>query len=145
MLVYVMAAGVNYNSVWAALGRPVDVIAARRREGSGENFHVGGSEASGIVWAVGDGVHRVEVGDHVVVAGCQWDETAPDIRAGTDPISSRTQKAWGYELNHGSYAQFTAVLIAGSPSTFASPTSSATRAFPRISGHLSRNRSHHGS
>ena len=30
VLVYVMAAGVNYNNVWAGLGTPVDVIAARQ-------------------------------------------------------------------------------------------------------------------
>src|SRR5476649_209622 len=58
-LVYVMAAGVNYNNVWAALGRPVDVIAARRKAGDTEEFHIGGSDASGIVWAVGDGVDNV--------------------------------------------------------------------------------------
>ena len=39
VLVYVMAAGVNYNNVWAALGRPVDVIRARNRAGEPEPFH----------------------------------------------------------------------------------------------------------
>ncbi len=36
VLVYVMAAGVNYNNVWAALGKPVNVIdapAPRRARG----------------------------------------------------------------------------------------------------------------
>ena len=33
VLVWVMAAGVNYNNVWAALGQPVDVIGARQRRG----------------------------------------------------------------------------------------------------------------
>ncbi|MDY7091121.1 MAG: crotonyl-CoA carboxylase/reductase, partial [Actinomycetota bacterium] len=33
VLVMVMAAGVNYNNVWAALGQPVDVIGARTRRG----------------------------------------------------------------------------------------------------------------
>ena len=42
-----MAAGVNYNNVWAALGKPVDVIAARQKAGEKENFHIGGSDASG--------------------------------------------------------------------------------------------------
>jgi crotonyl-CoA carboxylase/reductase len=32
-LVLVMAAGINYNNVWAALGKPVNVIAARQRGG----------------------------------------------------------------------------------------------------------------
>jgi crotonyl-CoA carboxylase/reductase len=49
VLVYVMAAGVNYNNVWAALGRPVDVVAARQKAGEQEPFHIGGSDASGIV------------------------------------------------------------------------------------------------
>jgi crotonyl-CoA carboxylase/reductase len=30
VLVYVMAAGVNYNNVWAGLGVPLDVIATKR-------------------------------------------------------------------------------------------------------------------
>ena len=59
VLVWVMAAGINYNNVWASLGTPVDVIAARRRTDPTEPpFHIGGSDASGIVWAVGDEGHR---------------------------------------------------------------------------------------
>ncbi|MFB7620031.1 MULTISPECIES: crotonyl-CoA carboxylase/reductase [unclassified Kitasatospora] len=108
-LIYVMAAGINYNNVWAALGKPVDVIAARRRKGEAEDFHIGGSECSGIVWAVGDGVHNVAVGDHVVVSGGVWDEGASDIRLGADPMTSASNRAWGYETNFGSFAQFTVV------------------------------------
>ena len=33
VLVYVMAAGINYNNVWAGLGVPVDVIGARNKAG----------------------------------------------------------------------------------------------------------------
>src|SRR4051812_36532171 len=93
VLVMVMAAGVNYNNVWAALGRPVDVIAARQRRGATEDFHIGGSEGSGVVWAVGPGVRHVRVGDHIVLSGCQWDETAADIRLGADPMTSASQQA----------------------------------------------------
>ena len=53
VLVYVMATGINYNNVWAALGYPVDVIADRQKKGEPEDFHAGGSDCSGIVWAVG--------------------------------------------------------------------------------------------
>ncbi|ANN18861.1 crotonyl-CoA carboxylase/reductase [Amycolatopsis orientalis] len=109
VLVFVMAAGINYNNVWAALGKPLDVIAMRQRHGAPEDFHIGGSDAAGIVWAVGDGVRQVKVGDEVVVSGCQWDERAADIRMGVDPIASVTQKAWGYESNYGSFAQFALV------------------------------------
>ncbi len=108
-LVWVMAAGVNYNNVWAALGRPVDVIATRQKQDKSEPpFHIGGSDASGIVWAVGEGA-RVKVGDEVVLSCAMWDEDAPDIRAGADPITSTSARIWGYEANWGSFAQFTLV------------------------------------
>ncbi len=109
VLVMVMAAGVNYNNIWAALGRPLDVIEARRRRGADESFHIGGSEGAGVVWAVGEGVRQVSVGDHVVLSGCRWDESAQDIRLGTDPMISATQTVWGYEDNFGSFAQFALV------------------------------------
>src|SRR5580704_22527 len=108
-LVYVMAAGVNYNNVWAALGRPVDVVAARRKAGEAEGFHIGGSDASGIVWAVGEGVDSVRVGDHVVAHCGMWDWTDPWITAGGDPIIAPSARIWGYETNWGSFAQYTLV------------------------------------
>ena len=43
VLVYVMAAGINYNNVWAGLGIPVNVIGARNKAGEKEDFHIGGS------------------------------------------------------------------------------------------------------
>jgi crotonyl-CoA carboxylase/reductase len=109
VMVMVMAAGVNYNNVWAALGRPLDVITTRQKRGEPEDFHIGGSEGSGVVWAVGECVKQLKVGDHVVMSSCHWDESAPDIRMGADPMTSVTQSVWGYEDNYGSFAQFTAV------------------------------------
>src|SRR3954447_18645024 len=46
VIVRVMAAGVNYNNVWAALGKPVGVW----RSHPNEDHHIGGSDASGVVW-----------------------------------------------------------------------------------------------
>jgi crotonyl-CoA carboxylase/reductase len=110
VLVWVMAAGINYNNVWAALGTPVDVIAARRKANPAEPpFHIGGSDASGIVWAVGSEVKSVAVGDEVVLSCATWDENAADIQAGADPITSTSTRIWGYEENWGSFAQFTRV------------------------------------
>ncbi|MFD9937837.1 crotonyl-CoA carboxylase/reductase [Streptomyces massasporeus] len=106
VLVAVMAAGINYNNVWAAKGHPVDVVAARRRQGSTEPFHVGGSDASGIVWKVGEGVKQVKVGDEVIVSAGVWDEDDPDVRLGVDPMLATSLQAWGYESNWGSFAQF---------------------------------------
>jgi crotonyl-CoA carboxylase/reductase len=107
VLVYVMAAGVNYNNVWAALGIPVDVIKARRKKGEKEDFHIGGSDASGIVWKVGKDVTTHKVGDEVVVHCGQWDHDDPHVKAGKDPMFAPSQLIWGYETNWGSFAQFT--------------------------------------
>ncbi|MEO1120287.1 MAG: crotonyl-CoA carboxylase/reductase, partial [Pseudomonadota bacterium] len=53
VLVLVMAAGVNYNGIWAGLGEPISPF-----DGHGADFHIAGSDASGVVWAVGDKVKR---------------------------------------------------------------------------------------
>ncbi|MBK8174638.1 MAG: crotonyl-CoA carboxylase/reductase [Rhodospirillales bacterium] len=109
VLVYVMAAGVNYNNVWAALGIPVNVIKARQKGGEKEDFHIGGSDASGIVYAVGKDVKNVKVGDEVVVHCATWDRNDPWVTAGNDPMYSPSFRIWGYETNFGSFAQFTRV------------------------------------
>lgn len=106
VLVAVMAAGINYNSVWAALGYPVDIIGVRRKQGESESFHIGGSEASGIVYRVGTGVGNVKVGDEVVVHPGYWEKSDPWIQSGGDPLYAPSQRSWGYETNFGAFAQF---------------------------------------
>ncbi|MBK7535182.1 MAG: crotonyl-CoA carboxylase/reductase [Myxococcales bacterium] len=109
VLVYVMAAGVNYNNVWAAMGIPVDVIKARQKKGEPYDFHIGGSDASGVVWKVGSDVQNVKVGDDVVVHCGQWDADDPHVLAGKDPMLAPSQRIWGYESNWGSFAQYALV------------------------------------
>ena len=109
VLVYVMAAGINYNNVWAALGIPVNVIAARNKNGEPEPFHIGGSDASGIVYKVGKDVTNVKVGDEVVMHCGTWDRNCTWVKGGGDPMYSPSFKIWGYETNFGSFAQFTRV------------------------------------
>lgn len=109
VLVYVMAAGVNYNNVWAGLGVPVSVIAARNKAGEPEDFHIGGSDAAGIVYQVGSDVRDLQVGDEVVVHCGTWSRDCPNVRRGDDPMFSPTFRIWGYETNYGSFGQFTRV------------------------------------
>ncbi len=106
VLVGVMAAGVNYNNVWAARGEPVDVIAARQRGGDPYDFHIGGSDASGIVYAVGEGTTKVSIGDHVVVHHGYWDRDDPWVVQHRDPMLAPSARIWGYDTNFGSFAQF---------------------------------------
>jgi crotonyl-CoA carboxylase/reductase len=101
VLVLVMAAGVNYNGVWAALGLPISPF-----DGHKQPFHIAGSDASGIVWAVGDKVKRWKVGDEVVIH-CNQDDGDDEECNGGDPMYSPTQRIWGYETPDGSFSQFT--------------------------------------
>jgi crotonyl-CoA carboxylase/reductase len=78
VLVFVMAAGVNYNGIWAALGQPISPL-----DGHKQPYHVAGSDASGIVWAVGAKVQRWKVGDEVVVTVTRTMATTRSATAAT--------------------------------------------------------------
>lgn len=106
VLVAVMAAGINYNNVWAARGLPVNVIKNRQRAGDPRDYHVGGSDGSGIVWAVGRDVTKCQVGDEVVIHHGVWDLDDPWVLAGKDPMTAPSSRIWGYDTNDGSFAQF---------------------------------------
>ena len=82
VVVRVMAAGVNFNNVWAALGEPVSVF--RYHD---EDHHIGGSDASGIVWKVGEGVTRWKPGDEVVLHCNQASYEDVEVH-GLDPLAA---------------------------------------------------------
>ena len=106
VIVRVMAAGVNFNNVWAALGKPVSVFPYGDHPEYGH--HIGGSDASGIVWKVGEGVTRWKPGDEVVVHCNQASYEDVEVH-GLDPLAAPSQQIWGYETTWGSFAQFTKV------------------------------------
>jgi crotonyl-CoA carboxylase/reductase len=100
VVVRVMAAGVNFNNVWAALGEPVSVFRYHQ-----EDHHIGGSDASGVVWKVGEGVTRWKPGDEVVLHCNQASYEDVEVH-GLDPLAAPSQRIWGYETSWGSFAQF---------------------------------------
>jgi crotonyl-CoA carboxylase/reductase len=104
VVVRVMAAGVNFNNVWAALGQPVSVF----RYHPEEDHHIGGSDGAGVVWKVGPGVTRWQPGDEVVIHCNQASYEDPEVH-GLDPLAAPSQRIWGYETSWGSFAQFTKV------------------------------------
>lgn len=110
-LIAVMAAGINYNGCWAAYGAPVNVIRLHRKLGEGD-FHIAGTDAAGIVYKVGADVTQFKVGDEVTSHPSWWESDCPHVLAGRDPMLSPTLRAWGYETNHGSFAQFARVKAA---------------------------------
>jgi crotonyl-CoA carboxylase/reductase len=104
VVVMVMAAGVNFNNVWASLGKPVSVFDSHPEF----DHHIGGSDASGIVWKVGSSVRRWKPGDEVVIHCNQSCGECPECN-GFDPLACERQRIWGYETTWGSFAQFTKV------------------------------------
>ncbi|HEY6652708.1 MAG TPA: crotonyl-CoA carboxylase/reductase, partial [Solirubrobacterales bacterium] len=70
--------------------------------------HIGGSDASGIVWKVGEGVTKWKPGDEVVIHCNQASYEDVEVH-GLDPLAAPSQEIWGYETTWGSFAQFTKV------------------------------------
>ena len=89
VLVLVMAAGVNYNGIWAGLGEPVNIMDVHKLD-----YHIAGSDASGIVWAVGSKVKRWKCGDEVVIH-CNQDDGDDEECNGGEPMFSPSQRIWG--------------------------------------------------
>ncbi|MFT7032586.1 MAG: crotonyl-CoA carboxylase/reductase [Cyclobacteriaceae bacterium] len=108
VLVKVKAAGVNYNGIWAGLGEPASPTLFH-----GEEFHIAGSDASGIVWEIGEGLKnnadfKFKVGDEVTVHCGQTCGICQNCNGG-NPMLCESQKIWGYETPYGSFAQYTLV------------------------------------
>ncbi len=107
VLVAVMAAGLNYNSVWAATGYPMDMIQVMElRKEKETEYQVIGSDCSGIVYKTGKNVTSVSVGDEVVIQAGWYDSQDPVIRKGELAMFAPSARAWGYETTWGSFAQF---------------------------------------
>lgn len=103
VMVLVMAAGVNYNGVWAGLGEPISVL-----DGHKKDYHIAGSDLSGVVWKVGTNVKQWKIGDEVI-AHCNVTCGQCEHCNGGDPMFCNEQKIWGYETPDGSFAQFSRV------------------------------------
>ena len=109
VLIAVMAAGINYNNVWAARGDPDrrDRPAPARRPAP--RLPRRRLRRSGIVYAVGPGVEGIAVGDEVIIHPGYWDRDDPWIVAGRDPMIAPSAHIWGYDTNFGAFAQFAKV------------------------------------
>ncbi len=101
VLVWVAAAGVNYNGVWAGLGEPISPLDGHKRD-----YHIAGSDCSGVIWKVGAAVKGWKVGDEVI-AHCNITCGQCAECNGGDPMYCVEQKIWGYETPDGAFAQFT--------------------------------------
>lgn len=106
VVVRVMAAGVNFNSIWAALAEPISIFPYGDHPRWGH--HIAGSDGSGIVWKVGPGVTRWKPGDEIVIQANHASYEDPEVH-GLDPLAAPSQLGYGYQTTWGTFAQFAKV------------------------------------
>ena len=115
VIVAVMAAAVNYNTVWSATFEPLPSFQFLKHVAKAggwdarhdRDFHVIGSDASGVVVRVGSAVRHWKVGDKVVVHPGAIDEQEP--AAQQDGLLAERTLAWGFETNYGAFGDYTVV------------------------------------
>ncbi|MFL2693707.1 MAG: crotonyl-CoA carboxylase/reductase [Gammaproteobacteria bacterium] len=116
-LIAVKAAGINFNTIWTAYGKPVNTFDFLKRLNLTSNpaaihnldYHIPGSDASGVIVKLGTDDTKWKVGDSIV-ANCNWHRNE-DVDIYNDSMISSEQKIWGYETNFGSLAAFSVVKL----------------------------------
>jgi crotonyl-CoA reductase len=114
-LVAVMASSINYNTVWTSIFEPVPTFGFLQRYGRtsplarqhDRPYHVIGSDLSGVVLAVGAGVHAWSPGDEVVAHCLSVELERPEGH--DDTMLDPEQRIWGFETNFGGLAELSLV------------------------------------
>ncbi|MDE0498471.1 MAG: crotonyl-CoA carboxylase/reductase [Acidimicrobiaceae bacterium] len=111
----VMASAINFNTVWTSIFEPLptfgflDRLGRESRWGARHalDYHVLGSDASGVVLQCGSAVRNWRPGDRVVVHCNYVDDQDP--AAHEDSMKASNQRIWGFESNFGGLADLTIV------------------------------------
>ncbi|GIH91732.1 crotonyl-CoA carboxylase/reductase [Planobispora siamensis] len=112
VLIAVMASAINFNTVWTAMFEPIPTFAFLERFGRTDprhdrDFHVLGSDASGVIVRMGEAVRHWKIGDRVVTSPAYVDEQDPITHS--DSMLGEDLRAWGFETNYGGLAEFAVV------------------------------------
>ncbi|HKH04923.1 MAG TPA: crotonyl-CoA carboxylase/reductase [Acidimicrobiales bacterium] len=111
----VMASSINFNTVWTSIFEPLSTFGfldrlARESEWASrhkQDYHVVGSDASGVVLRVGSAVRNWKPGDRVTVHCNFLDDQDPS--AHDDSMLAANQRIWGFESNFGGLADMAIV------------------------------------
>ena len=114
-LIAVMASAINYNTVWSSIFDPVPTFAFLEKLGRESelgarhdiDYHILGSDASGVILKTGPGVTRWKPGDEVTVHCNYVDMEAPTGH--DDSMLDPNQRIWGFESNFGGLADIAMV------------------------------------
>lgn len=114
-VVAVMASSINFNTVWTSIFEPLPTFGFLDRLGKesvwgarhAQDFHIVGSDASGVVVRVGSAVRNWRPGDRVTVHCNYVDDQDPS--AHNDSMLAANQRIWGFETNYGGLADLSIV------------------------------------
>ncbi len=115
VLVAVMASSINFNTVWTSIFEPVSTFGFLDRLGResiwgarhARDYHVVGSDASGVIVRVGSAVRGWKVADEVTIHCNHVDDQDPSSH--DDSMLANNQRIWGFETNFGGLADVTLV------------------------------------
>ena len=115
VVVAVMASSINFNTVWSSIFEPISTFSALSRLGRESSwakrhdldYHIIGSDASGVVLRVGSAVRNWKVGDKITVHCNHVDDQDPSSHS--DSMMGSNQRIWGYETNFGGLADLAVV------------------------------------
>ena len=113
--VAVMASAINFNTVWTSIFEPLPTFGFLDRLGKESawgarhalDYHIVGSDASGVVVRTGSAVRNWKPGDRVTVHCNYVDDQSPS--AHDDSMLADNQRIWGFETNFGGLAEMTLV------------------------------------
>ena len=115
VFVAVMASSINFNTVWTSIFEPLSTFGFLDRLGResywgarhARDYHVLGSDASGVVVRAGSAVRNWKVGDEVTIHCNHVDDQDPSGH--DDSMLASNQRIWGFETNFGGLADITLV------------------------------------
>src|SRR5690349_2796689 len=110
-----MASSINFNTVWTSIFEPLPTFGFLDRLGKesvwgarhAQDFHIVGSDASGVVLRTGSAVRNWKPGDRIVAHCNHVDDQDPS--AHNDSMLAANQRIWGFETNYGGLADLSVV------------------------------------